>query len=63
MSEVTFLVNGELVDPNGNPAEPLEDMTAAEVLEAVDSGEVTKTEALAAEKKRSAPRKTVVDGL
>ncbi len=43
--------------------EPLEEMTAQEVLEAVDSGEVSKAEALAAEKKRSAPRKTVTEGL
>lgn len=56
-------MNGKLVDHNGNPAEPLEDMTAQEVLDAVDSGEVTKTEALAAEKKRSTPRKTVTEGL
>ena len=41
----------------------LEDMTAQEVLEAVDSGEVSKADALAAEKKRSSPRKTVTEGL
>ncbi len=45
------------------PAEPLEEMTAQEVLDAVDSGEVTKADALAAEKKRSTPRKTVTEGL
>lgn len=45
------------------PAEPLEDMTAQEVLDAVDSGEVSKADALAAEKKRATPRKTVTEGL
>jgi len=60
---VNYLVNGKLVDHNGNPAEPLEEMTAQEVLDAVDSGEVSKADALAAEKKRSAPRKTVTEGL
>ncbi len=58
-------VASDVVQPSeaAKPAEPLEDMTAQEVLEAVDSGEVSKTDALAAEKKRSTPRKTVVDGL
>ncbi len=44
-------------------AEPLEQMTAQEVLDAVDSGEVSKADAVAAENKRSAPRKTVTEGL
>ncbi len=53
-----FKAYGDQVKP-----EPLEDMTAQEVLDAVDLGEVSKAEALAAEKKRSTPRKTVTEGL
>ncbi len=56
-----FKAYGDEVKPE--TAEPLEEMTAQEVLEAVDSGEVSKAEALAAEKKRSTPRKTVSEGL
>lgn len=41
----------------------LEEMTAQEVLEAVDSGEVSKADALSAEQKRDRPRKTVTEGL
>lgn len=43
-------------------SQSLEQMTAQEVLDAVDSGEVSKTDALAAEKKRATPRKTVLKG-
>lgn len=50
-------------DSGSASAEPLEEMTAQEVLEAVDSGEVSKADALAAEKKRATPRKTVTEGL
>ena len=60
---IYYIVNGKKLDPNGKEVEELEDMTADEVLEAVDSGDVSETEALTAEKKRDKPRKTVTEAL